>query len=124
MLFLRVAPVLPNWFITVSSPIVGVPLRTFALATFIGLIPGNYVMLSTGLSLNALSEPGPIITPKSLLSMFAVGCVALVPLVAKRFLDKGEAVSGSADAEGLRLLEDAGAGEESEAEAENALHVE
>lgn len=36
MLFLRVTPLIPNWFVNVASPIVGVPISTFAIATFIG----------------------------------------------------------------------------------------
>ena len=43
MLFLRVTPTLPNTFINVASPIVGVPYHIFFLATFIGLIPAAYV---------------------------------------------------------------------------------
>ena len=36
MLFLRVTPFFPNWFINLASPHVGVPLREFFVATFIG----------------------------------------------------------------------------------------
>ena len=36
MLFLRVTPFFPNWFINIASPHVGVPLPVFFVATFIG----------------------------------------------------------------------------------------
>jgi uncharacterized membrane protein YdjX (TVP38/TMEM64 family) len=36
MLFLRITPLLPNWFVNVASPIVGVPLHIFVLATLVG----------------------------------------------------------------------------------------
>ena len=36
LLFLRITPLLPNWFVNVSSPIVGVPVQQFVLATFLG----------------------------------------------------------------------------------------
>ena len=43
LLFLRITPLLPNVFINVSSPILGIPYITFALATFLGLMPLNIV---------------------------------------------------------------------------------
>lgn len=36
MLFLRMTPFLPNWFINLVSPIIGVPLYPFAVGTFFG----------------------------------------------------------------------------------------
>lgn len=36
MVFLRITPILPNWFINLSAPVIGVPLVPFALGTFIG----------------------------------------------------------------------------------------
>ncbi len=56
LLFLRISPLLPNWFISISSPILKIPLRTFAAATFIGLMPGNYLHITTGMSLNSLTS--------------------------------------------------------------------
>lgn len=43
MLFLRVTPTLPNTFINVCSPIVGVPYLTFLVATMLGLLPATFV---------------------------------------------------------------------------------
>lgn len=37
IVFLRVTPFLPNWFINMSAPVIGVPLVPFALGTFIGM---------------------------------------------------------------------------------------
>jgi hypothetical protein len=38
MLFLRTTPLLPNWFINLSSPIAGIPLVTFFSGTFLGTL--------------------------------------------------------------------------------------
>lgn len=38
MIFLRVTPILPNWFINIVAPVIDVPLATFWLGTFIGNI--------------------------------------------------------------------------------------
>lgn len=36
MLFLRMTPFLPNWFINLVAPVIGVPLFPFAIGTFFG----------------------------------------------------------------------------------------
>ncbi len=36
MLFLRITPLVPNWFINVSSPIIGIPISCFFFATLFG----------------------------------------------------------------------------------------
>ena len=36
ILFLRITPIIPNWFINISSPIFDIPLHLFAIGTFIG----------------------------------------------------------------------------------------
>jgi uncharacterized membrane protein YdjX (TVP38/TMEM64 family) len=51
MTFLRITPILPSVFINYASPIVGVPLRIFASATAIGLIPVNRLHLKAGVTL-------------------------------------------------------------------------
>lgn len=37
MLFLRMTPFLPNWFINLVAPVIGVPLFPFAFGTFLGM---------------------------------------------------------------------------------------
>ena len=56
LLFLRITPLLPNWFINISSPVLDVPLSKFFLATFIGLMPLNVVHVKTGLMLDEITE--------------------------------------------------------------------
>lgn len=41
MLFLRMTPFLPNWFINLTAPIIGVPLMPFVFGTFFGKLK-NY----------------------------------------------------------------------------------
>lgn len=48
MLFLRLTPVLPNWLVNLASPIVNVPILTFALATFLGIMPQTYLTVRFG----------------------------------------------------------------------------
>jgi uncharacterized membrane protein YdjX (TVP38/TMEM64 family) len=60
LLFLRITPLLPNWFINISSPILDVPISKFFIATFIGLMPMNVIHVKTGLMLNDLQTVGGV----------------------------------------------------------------
>jgi len=37
VIFLRVTPIVPNWFINLASPLIDIPLFPFAFGTFIGI---------------------------------------------------------------------------------------
>ncbi|TNV79448.1 hypothetical protein FGO68_gene6878 [Halteria grandinella] len=87
LLFLRVTPLLPNWFINISSPILNVPLSKFALATFIGLMPMNVVHVKTGLMLNDLQQVGGI-DLKTVAFLFGIGFLALLPTFFKKRLEQ------------------------------------
>lgn len=56
LLFLRLTPVLPNWLINLASPVLGVPLPTFALATLVGIAPQTYLSVRFGSAARSLSE--------------------------------------------------------------------
>lgn len=38
IVFLRITPFLPNWFINLASPIIGVPMWPFFAGTFVGKV--------------------------------------------------------------------------------------
>eukprot|EP01130_Rhizamoeba_saxonica_P011053 TRINITY_DN4578_c0_g1_i1.p1 TRINITY_DN4578_c0_g1~~TRINITY_DN4578_c0_g1_i1.p1 ORF type:complete len:146 (-),score=20.86 TRINITY_DN4578_c0_g1_i1:17-454(-) len=48
LLSIRMFPMTPNWFINLSSPIVGIEIVPFFLSIGLGLIPYNYVCVQTG----------------------------------------------------------------------------
>ncbi|MEE4247951.1 MAG: VTT domain-containing protein [Kangiellaceae bacterium] len=51
MTFLRITPLLPNWSINIAAPICGVPLQTFVVATLVGLVPLNLILVNAGSTL-------------------------------------------------------------------------
>ena len=53
-LFLRITPLLPNWFINISSPILNVSFMTFASASLLGMMPLNFVHIRTGMLLDEI----------------------------------------------------------------------
>ena len=101
MLFLRLTPLLPNWFINLTSPVVGVPVTTFAMATFFGQIPMNLVYWYSGNAFfTALEgEDGGDPFEKNMnvvLAVSLIGVGSLVPVLLKKKIEQAEAAMGSA----------------------------
>ena len=99
MLFLRLTPLLPNWFINLSSPVVGIPVSTFAFATFFGQMPMNLVFWFSGNTFfKALEgEDGGDPFEKNLkvvLAVSLIGLGSLVPVLLKKRLEAAEAAMG------------------------------
>jgi uncharacterized membrane protein YdjX (TVP38/TMEM64 family) len=87
LLFLRLTPFLPNVFINVASPLVGVPLPYFFCATLLGLMPANYLHAQTGLALSEMTDGG--FTEKLFYSAIKIGMfglLALLPTILKKKL--------------------------------------
>ena len=57
-LFLRLTPIVPNWFLNASAALVGVPFSIFGLATMIGLVPYTAILVKMGLTLDEVSHIG------------------------------------------------------------------
>jgi uncharacterized membrane protein YdjX (TVP38/TMEM64 family) len=56
MLFLRLVPLFPCWFVTVSSALSGIRLTTFIWTTFIGIIPCAFLLTSMGAGIMMMLE--------------------------------------------------------------------
>lgn len=90
LLFLRLVPVFPFWLVNLVPAFLGVSLRTYTLATLLGIIPGTlvYASLGSGLGeiLNSGGEPdlGIIFKPSVLLPILGLAILALLPVVYKK----------------------------------------
>jgi uncharacterized membrane protein YdjX (TVP38/TMEM64 family) len=112
LLFLRLVPAFPFWLINVAPALLGVPLRTYLVATFFGIIPGTLAFAFAGSGLDSvLSAQGApyeackaaastaaaaaecrlgldlksLVTPQLLAAFALLGAVALIPVLVKRF---------------------------------------
>ncbi|WP_208976303.1 TVP38/TMEM64 family protein [Polycladidibacter stylochi] len=58
LLFLRLCPIFPFWAVNIAPALLKVPLRTFLITTFLGIIPGSfaYVFIGTGLESVILAQ--------------------------------------------------------------------
>lgn len=85
LLFLRLTPLVPNWFISLAAPLLDIPLPYFFGATFFGLMPANYLHLTTGLTLDSMRDGQ--IDVRAYLTFIAIGFVALIPTVCRKKLE-------------------------------------
>eukprot|EP00948_MAST-09A_sp_MAST-9A-sp1_P003288 g3288.t1 len=90
MLFLRITPLVPNWFVNVSCPIVGVPLRTYMLGTFFGIMPGNVIHIVSGQALKEMTAPATFTGKQSFALLFVLQFIALAPVLAKKHIQNLE----------------------------------
>ncbi|XP_050040725.1 transmembrane protein 41B isoform X2 [Dermacentor andersoni] len=83
MIFLRVTPFLPNWFINVTAPVIDVPIAPFFLGTFVGVAPPSFVAIQAGTTLHKLSSSRDAISwwSVSMLAIFAL--LSLLPVIFK-----------------------------------------
>ncbi len=73
----------------------GVPLRTYVIGTFVGIIPGSFVYASVGNGLGALFDAGKmpdlkvIFQPDILIPIVGLAVLSLIPIAYKRFKGGG-----------------------------------
>ncbi len=90
LLTLRLIPIFPFWLINLVPAFLGVPLRTYAVATFVGVIPGALVYASLGNGLGAVLDAGErpnfeiLLKPAVLFPLPALAILALLPVVYKK----------------------------------------
>jgi uncharacterized membrane protein YdjX (TVP38/TMEM64 family) len=107
LLFLRLVPVFPFFLVNLVPAFAGVGLATFVIATALGIIPGALVFSFAGTGLDSVIaaqqsafqncvaagrgdchlvfRPSDILTPQLIGALVALGVLALVPAVVKRF---------------------------------------
>ncbi len=91
IIFLRVVPVFPGFVTNLVPAMMGVPLGTYILASFIGFVPVFLVLASIGSGIGAIIARGAtpdlsmMFEPPILLPLLGLGALALVPIVYRRF---------------------------------------
>ena len=103
LLFLRLTPIFPFWLVNVVPALVNVPLRTYTLATFIGILPGTYAYAFLGSGLDSLIaaqekadpgcaasgtcriDPAALVTREMIIAFVALGIASLIPVAAKKW---------------------------------------
>ena len=103
LLVLRLVPIFPFWLVNIVPALLGVTLKVFVTATFVGIIPGAFVYSLLGSSIDELIAKGDeidlgiIFTPTILAPLAGLVVLALIPVVYKRIKARRTAAGTSAD---------------------------
>ncbi|MCK7545212.1 FAD-dependent oxidoreductase [Marinobacter bryozoorum] len=77
---LRLVPVFPFFLINLAMGLTGMKLRTYALVSWLGMLPATFVFVNAGTQLAQVDSMGDILSTDLLLSLALLG---LFPLIAK-----------------------------------------
>lgn len=85
LLFLRLVPIFPFFLVNIAPALTGITLRTFVLATLVGIIPGSFVYANLGQALGRIDSTRELVSPEILGALSLLGAIALIPVLWKRF---------------------------------------
>jgi uncharacterized membrane protein YdjX (TVP38/TMEM64 family) len=107
MLFLRLTPAIPFWLVNLASALLGVELATFVWTTFLGIMPATFAFAFAGMGLDSVVaahqaayescvasgaqscimrvRPTDLVTRELVLALAALGLLALLPVLVKRW---------------------------------------
>ena len=94
LLVLRLIPIFPFFIVNLVPAFLGVSLRVFVLATFVGIIPGSFVYATVGAGLGSIFDSGEefsakgILTPEIVTALVGLAILALLPVAYKWYKAK------------------------------------
>jgi len=84
LLFLRLVPVFPFFIINLAPAFTTIPLRTYVLATAIGIIPGSFVFVNLGQTLAHIDSLQGLVSLDVLGGLGLLALFALVPVIVQK----------------------------------------
>ncbi|MCE2948785.1 MAG: TVP38/TMEM64 family protein [bacterium] len=95
LLFLRLVPLFPFMLVNLAPAFTSVGVRTFVIATAIGILPGVFVFANLGQSLGRIESTAELVSPATLGAFALLGLFALVPILIRK-LRGGRGAHGTA----------------------------
>jgi len=83
IMFLRITPFLPNWFINMCAPLVDVPLLPFWAGTFFGVAVPSVLVVQAGQTLHELTSASSTWSWSSVLLLATFATLSLLPVLFK-----------------------------------------
>lgn len=96
ILTLRLIPLAPFWLVNVAAALAHAPLRAYALATFIGIMPATFIYSAIGAGLGSViargqaPDLGVIFEPRVLIPLVALGLLSLATTLFQHFRSRPE----------------------------------
>ena len=97
MLVLRLVPLFPFFIVNLVPAFLGVNLRTYVVATFIGIIPGAFVFATVGAGLGSVFDANEsfsfagILTPQVWAALIGLAALSLLPVGYKKLKARKQA---------------------------------
>jgi uncharacterized membrane protein YdjX (TVP38/TMEM64 family) len=97
MLVLRLIPLFPFFIVNLVPAFLGVPLRSYVIGTFLGIIPGTLVFVLAGAGLGSVFDGGgaftvkSVLTPEILAGLTGLALLSLLPVVYKHLKARRQA---------------------------------
>lgn len=91
ILTLRLIPLAPFWLVNVAAALAGAPLRAYAVATFLGIMPATFIYSGIGAGIGGViargqnPDLGVIFEPRVLAPLVALGLLSLATTLFQRF---------------------------------------
>jgi uncharacterized membrane protein YdjX (TVP38/TMEM64 family) len=85
LLFLRLVPVFPFWLVNLVPAFTGISLRTYFVATAIGILPGSFVFANLGKSLGNIESLSGLVSNEVVFAFALLGVLALLPVLIKKW---------------------------------------
>ena len=91
ILTLRLIPLAPFWLVNVAAALAGAPLRAYAVATLLGIMPATFIYSGIGAGIGSVvargrtPNLGVIFEPRILLPLVALGLLSLATTLFQRF---------------------------------------
>jgi uncharacterized membrane protein YdjX (TVP38/TMEM64 family) len=84
LLFLRIVPIFPFWLVNIVPAFTPVEIRTFTIATAMGIAPASYALAMLGQKMGPMTPSGNPLSPVMIGVLVALGFLALVPVIFRR----------------------------------------
>jgi uncharacterized membrane protein YdjX (TVP38/TMEM64 family) len=81
LLFARLFPFSPYWFINLISPLLDIPVSPFFWSTFFGSMPYNFICAQAGDVLGDLTSTSDIVSVSLVFKLLIVSFISLVPVI-------------------------------------------
>lgn len=94
ILFVRLVPVFPFWLMNMVPAFTPVSVRTYFVATAIGITPGSFVFANLGQSLAEIESAGDLVDAETLVALALLGLMSLLPIAWRKYRTRRRQTDG------------------------------
>jgi uncharacterized membrane protein YdjX (TVP38/TMEM64 family) len=84
LLFLRLVPIFPFFLVNLAPAFTNICVRTYVLATLVGILPGSFVYVNLGQTLDHIDSLSGLVSMETVGAFVLLGALALLPVLVKR----------------------------------------